>query len=219
MPKKLKRTYEPSKLQTAEDAIAHVMNLRQKHMTKRETRYTVSDGVAIFKEQWSRLMRENFEGVPVAPISPTRDVPRIKRSIVVPLRDANITVSEFLRFIFLNWASLKGSPQFRNFKAYPTEPALAWVLKFADLYVSAFYEFDQYKDTGYVDPQESAKQKRDAQKQESVSKVVKVARRELAKKDQELAKLRAENKRLRSETKPSIKRGTTKPTKQLPEWD
>jgi len=218
MPKKLQRTYAPSNLQTAEDALAHVMSLRQKHMTKREVRYTVADAVAIFKENWVRLMKEHFPNIPATPVSPTRDVPRIKRSIVTPLRDAGVTVSEFLRFVFEHWSLIRTTPQFRSFKAYPDAPAIAWVLKFADLYVSAFTEYKTLNNTIFEEPAKQKQEERQEKKKELVSKVVRVARDEIRKKEAEIARLKAENKLLRSK-KLSVKtRKAAKPT-DLPDWN
>jgi hypothetical protein len=199
--------------------LKHVEDKRGKKVSEWTARYTLVDGVKIFKHDWASLMKANFAGNPVSPVSNTRDVPRIKRNVVTPLRDAGLTVTEFLRFIFDNWVLLRSSPQFRKFQTYPPVPALAWFLKFADLYISAFMDYKNSNNTVFEEPERQRREQRVEQKKEVLSKVVRVARDEIKKREQEIARLKAENKSLRSQKLSRITRGAAKPANKLPDWE
>lgn len=204
----------------AEEVLAYASTLRQKKMDQMQVRYTLADGVRLFRVGWEKLMKEHYPETPVTPVSPKRDVPRIKRSVVGPLKGANIMVGEFLNFTFEHWTLIRQSPQFRNFKTYPDKPALAWFLKFADLYVSVFVDYQTLNNTIFEEPAQKKRQERETQRAESTSKVVRVARDELRKKEAEIAKLRRENRALQSKVKPRITKRTAKPTdNNLPEWE
>ena len=213
------RSTRPVSFDTVEEALAYSQTLKKKKLDQWTVRYTIADGVRIFDVRWVNFMKEHFPSVPVVPMSKKRDVPRLKRNIVEPLRSANIQVGDFVRFVIENWALIRQSQQFRKFKSYPDYPALAWVLKFADLYVSCFTDYQQFNNTIFEAPEQKRREEREAKKQESVSKVVRVARDELRKKDAEIAKLRAENRALQSRRKPAITRKRTAKPDQLPEWE
>jgi hypothetical protein len=198
--------------------LRNVDERRDKKVNEWKARYTLADGVKIFKHDWASLMKAHFGHIPAAPISNARDVPRIKRNVVTPLRDADLTVSALLRFVFDNWALIRSSSQFRNFKTYPTAPALAWFLKFADLYISAFVEYQTMNTTIFEEPEKQRRQESSEKKKELTSKIVRVARDELRKKEAEIARLKAENKSLRLR-KPSGKTRKAAKPNNLPDWN
>ena len=208
---------KPRHEEILERILRNVDERRDKKVNEWKARYTLADGVKIFKHDWAALMKANFGHIPVAPVSNVRDVPRIKRNVVTPLRDADLTVSAFLRFVFENWALIRSSSQFRNFKTYPTAPALAWFLKFADLYITAFVEYQTLSTTIFEEPEQQRKEVRAEKKKELTSTVVRVARDELRKKEAEITRLKAENKSLRIRKLSGKTRKAAKPNN-LPDW-
>jgi hypothetical protein len=215
-----KRTHTLKQFTSAQEAIAHALTLKAQKLDQWSKRYTIEDGVRIFDSYWRAAIRESFPAAPVMQMSKKRDVPQLKRLIVVPLRDAGLSVQDFAGFVVHNWKPIRHSRQFRSFSKYPEYPALAWLFRFADLYVSCFYDYQRLKDGVFEEPERKRENERAAEKQESLIKVVRIAQEEIRKREFEIMKLRAKIRDLQSEKKPAIKRPRkAKPAKNIPEWE
>lgn len=201
---------------TIHEAVAAVGQKRAAHLSKMEARYTLADGIKVFAITWSSLFKEHFSTYPPVPISPSKHVPRLKRQIVQPLKDAGITVSEFTKFLFENWHNIRRSSRFAKFKYYPEVPAIDWILKFSDMYVADFMD---YRGGTLIEQEPVITKTKDVA---PVSKIVNAAKRDIEERDREIARLRAENKSLQLRRPRAIKTHTAKPkpkTSKLPEWD
>jgi hypothetical protein len=216
----MKRQGSKPRFSSAHEAIAHAQTLKEQKLSQWSKRYTIEDGVRLFDTYWRAAIRESFPAALVVPMSKKRDVPQLKRLIVIPLRDAGLSVQDFAGFVVNNWKPIRHSQQFRSFSKYPEYPALAWLFRFADLYVSCFYDYQRLKDGVFDEPERKRENERAAAKQESLSKVVRIAQEEIRKRELEIMKLRAEIRDLQSEAKPAIKRpAVAKPAKNIPEWE
>lgn len=202
---------------TADEAIAAVAVKRATLQSKREARYTLADGVAIFRSNWPALHKEHFPGTIPDVIIASRHFPMIKHRIVEPLRSGNTSVSDFLSFMFEQWEMFRYSRAFKKFKYYPQTPAINWLLKYSALYLFLYNDFlithsvrdDNVEKSMPVTTDNSVKLRRIVQEADSALKT----------KDRELAQLRAENKRLQSIVGKPIPSHTKASDKQLPDWD
>ena len=199
-----------------QDAIEQTNAKRRDHFAKKEARYTLADGVSVFRERWGVLYREHFETYPPTPISPTRQVPRIKRSLIEPLRSANFKVSDFLNWLFENWTAIRYNYAFKKFRSYPEAPGIEFLLKYASIYLQVFHHVER---GGALVEEEETPAKPPKEDRAALGKVIAAARRDQLTRDAEIARLKAENQRLRSEKKPSTTRRTAKPNQKPPEWD
>lgn len=201
---------------TVDEMLASIKARQSKVEETRQARYTLADGVALFRTLWGRYFTEQYPAHVPDLILPTRHVPRIKRQLVGPLREVDVTISDFLSFVFEQWAMCRHNRAFQQFKYYPEAPALEWLLKYSALYLrihqhfrSGFTVEDREVEKPKVEPKEDKAKLR---------RVVQAAQNALSAKDREISQLRAENKRLQSKKPRRITRGTATTGKQLPDW-
>jgi len=202
---------------TADEAIAAVNAKRAALQSKREIRYTLADGVALFKSNWPSLHKTHFPGTIPDVVIVSRHAPMIKHRIIEPLRSGNVGVPDFLSFVFEQWSMSRYSQAFKKFKYYPQTPAINWLLKYSALYLWLYTDFQTnlYDQDGGIgapaaEPIDGAAK---------LHRIIQAADSALKSKDRELAKLQAENKRLQSSVKRPIPISTKTTNKLLPDWD
>lgn len=202
--------------ETVDEMLASIKDRQARVEEKREARYTLADGVATFRTLWGRYFSEHYQNCIPDLILPTRHVPRIKRQLIEPLRSADVTVSDFLSFLFEQWGMCRYNRAFQQFKFYPEAPAIEWVLKYSAIYLRIHQHFRN----GFTVEDREVEKPAPAQKEDKAKlrRIVQAAQTALSAKDREIAKLRAENKRLQSKKPRRITRGTATIGKQLPDW-
>lgn len=218
---KITNRIAPSRVgfESVEEMLASVNSKRDKLQTQRETRYTLADGVAVFRNMWSSLFKQYYPDQIPDVIFATRHVPRIKRQFVSPLRDGNVLVSDFLTFIFEQWGMCRYNRAFKKFKHYPQNPALDWLLKYSAIYIRLHtdYRLGIPVEDEHVEEEPVRKTKTDEGK--NLKRLVRLATDEISKRDREIAKLRAENKRLQSKTSRAKPSSTATHGKPIPKWE
>jgi len=202
---------------TADEAIAAVAIKRAALNDKREARYTLADGVAIFKSNWPSLHKTHFPGTIPDVIIVNRHVPMIKHRIVEPLRSGNTSVSSFLSFVFEQWGMFRYNRVFKKFKYYPQTPAINWLLKYSALYLWLYTDFQTNPSIGDGEAETPVSVPLDGGMK--LRRIVQAAESALKSKDRELTQLRAENKRLQSKVERLIPNPTKSNDKLLPDWD
>lgn len=201
---------------TVQQALESINKRRLASVEERELRYTVADGVAVFRSYWASLTRQHTGSI-ASPLSPTKHVPAIKRSFVHPLRDAEITVSAFLQWLFENWGLVRHNRAFQKFRHYPEHPSIGWVIKYSELYLRIFQ--DSRAGIAVEDEPVAAKTAEPKEDKAKIGRIVQAAQNEISKRDRELAKLRAENKRLQSKKLRRITPSTATNRKAIPDWE
>lgn len=200
---------------TVQEALDAVKQRTQTLNAQRELRYTVADGVAVFREYWAKLTREVGNELS-APLSPTKHVPAIKRCYVHPLRESGVSVSSFLTWLFENWSLCRHSRAFQKFSHYPEFPAIGWVIKYNELYLRLFRD----SLAGIpVEDEPVAKPAKPVEDKATIRRIVQSAQQVISAKDRELAQLRAENKRLQTKKLRRINRFTASNGPAIPDWE
>lgn len=202
---------------TVDEMLAAIKARQAKVETTKEARYTLSDGVSVFRSLWPRLTKQHYPGTIPDVILVNRHVPRIKRQIIVPLREADVVVSTFLNFLFENWLLCRHNRAFRSFKFYPPAPALDWMLKYSALYIRIMTDHHM----GFSVEDEEVEKPKPAPKEDKtkLARVVRAADAKIKAQEREIAKLRTENSRLQIRKPRRIPSGTATNGKAIPDWD
>jgi hypothetical protein len=195
----------PKTFETLAEALVSVSDKRQRFVQSRSNSKRATDGLSVFRIEWPSMVRQNFPKTPCQPVS-QREAKNLKDKLIAPLLEAGHSVASFIEFVVVHWKSIKGSYSFSKFRHYPELPAIGWLIKFSDLYLREFYQF-QENDLEPVEDSKVSARKNTA----SMLEAVHSARKVVVDQGAELARLRAENQQLRARLSSNTLRSAKKP--------
>lgn len=126
--------------------LATVQAGRDKQSTKRRNRRTLADECTLFEQAWQRGQRARNSDMPATRIAGA-DRALLKTQIVKPAQGTKLDVEEFGAWVAEHWDAI-GAQYFAKAKSYPEAPALRWLIKCLETYITAFQQREYLDETG-----------------------------------------------------------------------
>lgn len=129
---------------------------RDKQSNKRRTRRTLADECTLFEQAWQRGQRARNSDMPATRIAGA-DRALLKTQIVKPAQGTKLDVEEFGQWVAEYWDAI-GAQYFAKAKSYPEAPALRWLVKCLETYITAFQQRAYLDETGSLNKTELMRQ-------------------------------------------------------------
>lgn len=119
---------------------------RAKLDSKRRSRMTLADRVALAEKAWQRGQRTRSDFAPPSRIlGKWRAV--LKRDVLKPMENSTMDFEEFFEWVAENWDAI-GAQYFAKSKKYPDNPAFPWLVTCLEAYTNAFQQREYLDLTG-----------------------------------------------------------------------